>query len=781
MSTLGQELTATLDIAQERRVETQQAVQDGLRGDLDWIVMKALEKDRTRRYETANGFAADIKRHLAGEPVLAAPPSAAYRLRKFVARRKGTVVAVVAMTLLLIAGSVGTAIGWLRAADANEQLSAEVTEKEKQRHLAVENAALATKAEAKARQEEKRALEAEAEARQRADEFEQVAKFQEEQLTQIEPEVMGVHLRRSLLDAVPEDRREKLAAILDVVDFTTLAVESLDDNLLDRSLEAIELQFAEMPRLRARLLIAVGWTLCGIGLVEKGVKSLRSGRAILQAELGDDDEATVTATSLLVSALVQLSRDEEALPMARELVARCERLYGPDDARTLMEMLEVADILHRSRRDGMATRRMRLEVLRRYKARLRGTAASVEEAYWFGTLRNNLALGLSQSDQPQEAEALAREHLAAAKSGGLRESLAMANLGSILWDAARGLPATDPNQRAMRLEAVALIREALARTRQLRGEEHPQTVMGMAALGGVLGDLGELQEAEALYRKCLQLCRRVYGSEHRQTWGIASSLAGVLLAQRRIAEAEPLARGALAAHRREFGDGHPREVRHAMTLGEILLAQRQLDEARDLFEEALRLVRIFRGPSQLSEVSLLGALGVVAKVSGQLGEAERLFSESVQVLEKRHGESAASRSEEAKQLAAVRELIAKQGGAAASPTEGPRGAFAALPVRDTSARTQFVWQLLEAEVESERDPALALELAQQLDKDTRGVKCGPLQVLAEALYANGQKDEAKSKMYRAMRAWPSTRSADKKQLGERDNGWMQARLQEYGQ
>ena len=64
-----------------------------LQGDLDWIVMKALEKDRTRRYETANGFAADILRHLAHEPVVAAPPSRAYRLRKFVRKHRGAVIA----------------------------------------------------------------------------------------------------------------------------------------------------------------------------------------------------------------------------------------------------------------------------------------------------------------------------------------------------------------------------------------------------------------------------------------------------------------------------------------------------------------------------------------------------------------------------------------------------------------------------------------------------------------------------------------------------------------
>jgi hypothetical protein len=63
-----------------------------LQGDLDWIVMKALEKDRTRRYETANGFAADILRHLAHEPVAAAPPSRAYRVRKFVRNHRGAVI-----------------------------------------------------------------------------------------------------------------------------------------------------------------------------------------------------------------------------------------------------------------------------------------------------------------------------------------------------------------------------------------------------------------------------------------------------------------------------------------------------------------------------------------------------------------------------------------------------------------------------------------------------------------------------------------------------------------
>jgi eukaryotic-like serine/threonine-protein kinase len=87
-------------------------------GELDWIVTKALEKDRNRRYETANSLAADVQRYLSDEPVQACPPSAGYRLRKFARRHKRTVLAVTAIFLLLIAGIGGTTWGLVRAEHA---------------------------------------------------------------------------------------------------------------------------------------------------------------------------------------------------------------------------------------------------------------------------------------------------------------------------------------------------------------------------------------------------------------------------------------------------------------------------------------------------------------------------------------------------------------------------------------------------------------------------------------------------------------------------------------
>ena len=91
------------NIAASRDVEPAH-LKRALQGDLDWIVMMALEKDRTRRYETANGFAADILRHLAYEPVVAAPPSRAYRLWKFVRKHRGAVIAASLVLLSLLGG-----------------------------------------------------------------------------------------------------------------------------------------------------------------------------------------------------------------------------------------------------------------------------------------------------------------------------------------------------------------------------------------------------------------------------------------------------------------------------------------------------------------------------------------------------------------------------------------------------------------------------------------------------------------------------------------------------
>jgi eukaryotic-like serine/threonine-protein kinase len=130
-----------------------------LRGDLDWIVMKTLEKDRTRRYETANGLARDLQRYLTNEPVVARPPSAAYRVRKFVRRNKVIVTAATVVATALVLGITVSMFEAIRAtrlrkqADTNAHQARQAQARESEQRQAAEEArARAAKSEAESRE-----------------------------------------------------------------------------------------------------------------------------------------------------------------------------------------------------------------------------------------------------------------------------------------------------------------------------------------------------------------------------------------------------------------------------------------------------------------------------------------------------------------------------------------------------------------------------------------------------------------------------------------------------
>src|SRR5690606_36184069 len=105
ISTLG---PAAVTVSASRRSEPRKLTAL-VRGELDWIVMKALEKDRNRRYETASAFAADVQRFLADEPVLACPPTAWYRCRKFARRNRAALVTMAAAVFVVVLGLGGLA------------------------------------------------------------------------------------------------------------------------------------------------------------------------------------------------------------------------------------------------------------------------------------------------------------------------------------------------------------------------------------------------------------------------------------------------------------------------------------------------------------------------------------------------------------------------------------------------------------------------------------------------------------------------------------------------
>ncbi len=118
--------SSAIDIARQRQSEPSHLTRS-LRGDLDWIVMKCLEKDRSRRYATANDLATDVTRHLENQPVLATPASRAYRLRKFARRNKAMIGVTGVVSIALILGTIGSTLGFMRATRA-ERVAVERSE-----------------------------------------------------------------------------------------------------------------------------------------------------------------------------------------------------------------------------------------------------------------------------------------------------------------------------------------------------------------------------------------------------------------------------------------------------------------------------------------------------------------------------------------------------------------------------------------------------------------------------------------------------------------------------
>ena len=252
------------NVARNRRSDPRTLARD-LRGDLDWIVMKCLEKDRARRYETASALAEDIQRHLMHEPVLASPPSTGYRLRKFVRRNTGLVGAVTVVFVVLVAGIVTTGIALGR--EAEQRRLVDGAREEAQQNLIL------------AEQREQEAIDARAETQARADELQITTEFQQSMLSEIDAEKMGralfadvrawVRVSLEVEGVSPEEIDSVLAGfdqLLRRANATDIALKLVGEQVLSRAADTIEADFADRPLIRAALLQTVADTYREIGL-----------------------------------------------------------------------------------------------------------------------------------------------------------------------------------------------------------------------------------------------------------------------------------------------------------------------------------------------------------------------------------------------------------------------------------------------------------------------------------------------------------------------------------
>ncbi len=252
-----------------------------VRGELDWIVMKSLEKDRERRYGTVNALLADVRRYLDGEVVQAAPPGAVYRFKKFVRKNRGVVTAMTAIAIALLIGAVGFA--W-----------------QARRARVERDAALV------ARNDEKTSRE-QATARQRT--AEEVSKFFSDQI----------------LDRGDPNRLS-----------TTRPVTLRE--AIDLAAGQVEGTFKNDPLIRATIHMSLGRSYSGMGLRAAAIAQFTTALDERRAALGPDAPETLEAMHALATTYRQLGDAAHAEPLLKDLLAARRRTSGNDAVGTCGDM-----------------------------------------------------------------------------------------------------------------------------------------------------------------------------------------------------------------------------------------------------------------------------------------------------------------------------------------------------------------------------------------------------------------------------------------------------------
>src|SRR5258708_5736833 len=473
-------------IAQQRRCEPPRLIHS-IRGDLDWIAMRALEKDRTRRYETANDLAMDVKRFLENEPVSARPPSKLYQFQKSVQRNRLLFAGVSVIAVLLISSLI--------------ILSALLTRE-----------------------------------RQARRQSQLVTPLLEDMLKGVGVSVAwGADIRiklQDILDRATKRVRTELrdqpaveAHLCGLIANLYLDIGKYDEaEKLDRiSLTNEWKMYGRNSAEAAATLYDLGTTLWKKGDLGNAEKAHREALSIRQRLFGTNHADVAASLCGLGSVYDNQWRQTEAKPLLLQALEIRRQLF-PGNNLEVAESLQSLALLCQSEGrwpEAEATAREFLEMCRHIPGREDRVAAALEDLA--------VAAGFNGKRDVQEA---AHKEAFAIKRQMLPEGhpyvvKSISNLGEIL------------RLQGNLTEAHAVLKTAISIQRKLLGDDYPDTVSSLGSFGQVLESEGNLADAEVIYREALASWRRSDDHNPQSLWGWGR-LCHVLVAQRKYREAEQL-------------------------------------------------------------------------------------------------------------------------------------------------------------------------------------------------------------------------------------------------
>lgn len=521
-----------------------------LRGDLDWIVLKALEKDRNRRYSSPQELAADLERHARQEPVLAGPPSWVYRTGRFVRRHRLPVAA--AATLFVAALVFGTGMAWLARENARERDRANAE----------------------------------------ADIAKRVTAFTAGLFELANPEASGDSeiSVRGLLDAgvrrlegeLARERPETRAALLEAAGNAYRGIGEFQESsrLIEEALALRREQAAEDPAGYAGALLRLAALRRDQGNFEGaaqiGREALVTIEQAMAAGAADLEDLRNEAQLELIEILRLASRLDEAETLADDALARVDK-HDEGSAEHVTALFLVGRV--RAAQGRLADAEPPLRRALALQLELEG---ELDEDTL--DVRNGLAELLVVAGKTDEAERLLRQNVEAARriygEWHAMHGITWNNLGNVLSD----IPEKFGEAEQAYLRAIEILGRAL-------GIAHPEVATNYHNLGALYLKTQEWQKSADVHRRALDLRTALIGPEHPNT---TSSRMGLALALNKLgkpAEAEALMREARAAFARALGPDHWRAANAQYYLGVVLQAQGKTGEAtREVREAHARLL-----------------------------------------------------------------------------------------------------------------------------------------------------------------------------------------------
>lgn len=490
-------------------------IDSALRGDLETITRKAMEKDPARRYQSAAELAEDLRRHLRHEPILARPPSALYRARKFSRRHRPLVAGAAAVMLTLVAGL---------AATLNQARRAENEAREAQAQK------LIAQQQARAAEEQRRKAESETQVANNAvQNTQQLNKFFQEMFYSIDPS-------------------------------RSQGREVTVREVLDRAAERLEAGGEIRPFVRITMRQTIGNVYLTLGEEPKAEVNLRDAvKAYQDIGIGDRSDA-IDTQRMLANAIAEQSRYAEAEVIMRDALERAIRSSGPDDIVAANVRGDLAIILEALGHYDEAEPLYREDI---ESARRLNGAGSVSLINALGNFSLFLLdRGKKDPSKLGESETFAREaeQMARQALGNLHPATinSIANLAVVL------------DTRGELETAETLYRESIDLGDKVLGPQHPNTFLQRINLGLMLALHGRPDEAEPMLVPMLEHCRAELGDGALETRQAAEALARLRQVQGRLDEAAGLARIAydscLAAH----GPGHDQTRELARLMATLL-------------------------------------------------------------------------------------------------------------------------------------------------------------------------------------------------------------------